>query len=294
MFLAPLFAFIYLQRIHQKFKILQALLIFASFTQLGVFIVKANDPGFKDPLAYTQSRSYLKFLETEHQQKTNLLITDKLDEFLVDNWALKHYYDDYKLLLYKTLTNISLDATFSAPDSLSAIGGHLITQLISPGQRYLGENLPYQDLFIGLFLIINYASVTVISAWNITKIYTGILAISLLVPIKWYRKKLTINIYEFFLLGLLGYAPLLTGSYFATNYLTSYNEHSEIYKIESVEMHTFYSDLILENDTLSEYALLTCFDSRDSSLYKGRTKAKYTFEYGGLGLKILIDKRAIP
>ena len=69
---------------------------------------------------------------------------------------------------------------------------------------------------------------------------------------------------------------------------------SIIYKIEQVEIHTFYSDLILENDTLSEYALLTSFDSRDSSLYKGRTKAWYLFEDGGLGLKILKDKRAIP
>jgi hypothetical protein len=148
--------------------------------------------------------------------------------------------------------------------------------------------------FIGLFLITNYATVTVISTWSITKIFAGILAISLLIPIKWYRKKLTINIYEFFLLGLLGYAPFLTGIYFATNYFTRGNEHVETYKIEQVEMHTFFSDLILENDTLNEYALLTCFDSRDSGLYKGRTKAKYTFEDGGLGLKILVDKRAIP
>lgn len=149
-------------------------------------------------------------------------------------------------------------------------------------------------LFIGLFFIINFATVTVISTWSITKIFAGVLAISLLVPIKWYRKKLTMNIYEFFLLGLLGYAPLITGTFFAANYFTSSNEHSEVYKIEQVEMSTFYSDLILENDTLNEYALLTCFDSRDSSLYKGRTKAKYTFEDGGFGLKILIDKRAIP
>lgn len=150
------------------------------------------------------------------------------------------------------------------------------------------------SLFVGLFLLIKFATVTVITTWSISKIFAGVLAISLLVPIKWYRKKLTMNVYEFFLIGLLGYAPLLTGTYFATNFLTSSNEHSEIYKIEQVEMHTFYSDLKLENDTLSEYALLTCFDSRDSSLYKGRTKAKYTFEDGGLGLKILVDKRAIP
>ena len=81
-------------------------------------------------------------------------------------------------------------------------------------------------LFIGLFFIINYATVTVISTWNITKIFAGILAISLLVPIKWYRKKLTMNIYEFFLLSLLGYAPLLTGVYFAANYFTRNNEHN--------------------------------------------------------------------
>lgn len=150
------------------------------------------------------------------------------------------------------------------------------------------------SLFAGLFLLVNYASITVISIWSITKIFTGILAVSLLIPIKWYRKTLTISIYEFFLIGLLGYAPLFSGLFFGLNYSFRSNEHSEIYKIEKIEMSTFFSDLILESDTLSEYAILTSFDSRDSSYYKGRKTIRYILEDGGLGLKILVDKRAIP
>ena len=148
--------------------------------------------------------------------------------------------------------------------------------------------------FIGLGMIVIFASETVISIWGITKIFSFLLAITLLIPIKWYRKKLTMNVYEFFLLSLLGYAPFLTGLFFTVNYLNQSNFHVEKYPIESIERGIYFSDIILKNDTLSEYAILTSFDNRDSTFYKGRKQMRYEFKHGGLGLKILLDKRAIP
>ncbi len=148
--------------------------------------------------------------------------------------------------------------------------------------------------FIGLFLLVNFASETVISIWGITKVVVGIFAISLLVPIKWYRKKLTMSIYEFFLISLLGYAPLFGGLFFFTNHIGSDNFHVETYNIESIEMSRYFSTIHLENDTLEEYAILTAFDSRDSAYYKGRSTARYEFKDGLWGLKIVLDKRAIP
>jgi hypothetical protein len=149
-------------------------------------------------------------------------------------------------------------------------------------------------LFVGLFLLVNYASETVISVWGITKIVVGIFAVSLLVPIKWYRKKFTMSVYEFFLINLLGYAPLFSGLFFFTNHIGSNNFHIETYKIKSIEMGRYFSSMQLENDTLSEYAILTAFDSRDSTYYKGRSTARYEFMDGLWGLKVILDKRAIP
>ncbi len=149
-------------------------------------------------------------------------------------------------------------------------------------------------LFIGLFLLVNFASETVISIWGITKIIAGIFAITLLIPIKWYRKRFTMSIYEFFLISLLGYSPLLAGLFFFTNHIGSDNFHVETYNIESIEMSRYFSTIHLENDTLSEYAILTAFDSRDSAFYKGRSTARYEFKDGLWGLKIMLDKRAIP
>jgi hypothetical protein len=149
-------------------------------------------------------------------------------------------------------------------------------------------------LFVGLGMMVSIGSITVITVWGITKIFAFVLAISLLIPIKWYRKKLTMNIYEYFLLSLLGYAPFITGLFFGINYYNRANFHVETYSIQSIERGKFYSDIHLNNDTLSEYPLLTSFDDRDSNFYKGRSKMRYEFEEGGLGLKILLDKRAIP
>jgi hypothetical protein len=149
-------------------------------------------------------------------------------------------------------------------------------------------------LFIGLGLIITFATSTVITIWGITKIFAFVLAISLLIPIKWYRKKLTMNVYEFFLLSLLGYAPIITGLFFTLNFTTRSNYHVETYTIQSIEKGKYYSDVHLKNDTLSEYSLLTSYDTRESNFYLGRKTMRYEFEDGGFGLKILVDKRAIP
>jgi len=148
--------------------------------------------------------------------------------------------------------------------------------------------------FIGLLMIVIFGSETVISIWGITKIFAFVLAITLLIPIKWYRKKFTMNVYEYFLLSFLGYAPFLTGLFFTLNYVNRANFHVETYPIESIERNEYYSEVHLNNDTLSEYALLTSFDDRDFAFYFNKRKMRYEFEDGGLGLKILLDKRAIP
>ncbi len=145
--------------------------------------------------------------------------------------------------------------------------------------------------FMGFFLLIQFGSVTVISFWGMSKIFAIFLAIGLLIPIKWYRKKWTMNIYEYFLVSLLGIAPFFSGLIFLINFSFSHTPHIESYEIEKISEGNLYSDIHLKNDTLSEYGILTSNDSREYQIIENAKKVEYHLEYGALGMKVLMERK---
>lgn len=143
---------------------------------------------------------------------------------------------------------------------------------------------------IGFFMLIQFGMFTVITFWNITKIFAVFLAIGLLIPLKWYRKKWTMNIYEYFLVNLLGIAPLFTGIIFFFNFLFSHHPHKESYDIESISEGTFYAEIHLSDNTFEDYNILVSMDDNEYKMYKGAKQVEYFFLEGGLGMKILVSR----
>lgn len=110
----------------------------------------------------------------------------------------------------------------------------------------------------------------------------------LAIPIKFYRKYLTISFYEFFILNLVSVTPLLLMLIFSLNYFIQIDETTETFPVEKVRYNQKYMKRIV---TLKNYkhadfeAFRTIYDWNS---FSNRSHNEYVIRYttGVFGIKM--------
>ena len=110
-------------------------------------------------------------------------------------------------------------------------------------------------LFMSCFYILNHFTILDLSAFGLFKVYCFFIGASFLIPIRLYRKSLTMSMYEYIIFNILSIAPLFCSSFFILNDSFSGQPYTETYNVTSAireDLHTYY---ILENNQYEDQPL---------------------------------------
>jgi len=108
-------------------------------------------------------------------------------------------------------------------------------------------------LFVGLFLIIGFYSITIISFYTITKFLVGFAIAGFLIPLNYYQKWFNFIKYEMIIFNVIGVAPLFTGILLLLNFIIVLNTSTETYKIEKAYFDSGrFVGIVLENNAYAD------------------------------------------
>jgi hypothetical protein len=145
--------------------------------------------------------------------------------------------------------------------------------------------------FISLFYIFNMFLQIDLSLFGLTRLAALFLAVSFLIPIKLYRIKFTMSIYEYILLNFLAITPALLALMLSLNYNLRGDMYSETYRIASIERLERKTIYHLKDDQYQQAEYLrTIADNEEIE----RTNNKYLsiyFSDGLFGIRVIEKKQ---
>ncbi len=145
--------------------------------------------------------------------------------------------------------------------------------------------------FISNLYIIEEFNHLDLSLLGLIKLIAFLIGFGLLIPIKFYRKWLTISIYEYLILNFITIAPLLCALIIFTNENFKSDIYYESYKIESSEWVKGKTIFYLENNQYEEKEYLRSIKDNEE-FEKFGTENFSIFFYDGLwGIRIIEKKR---
>jgi hypothetical protein len=145
-------------------------------------------------------------------------------------------------------------------------------------------------LFMSCFYIFQHFMEIDLSVFGLFKTFCFFVAVTFLIPIKFYRKRLTISIYEYIILNIISLTPLFCSSFFIINASFSGATYSETYKIIDVETTHGVSSYLLENDQYIDKAYLRTINSTDEFKVYGTDSLRINFSNGLLGVRLIKAK----
>lgn len=166
-------------------------------------------------------------------------------------------------------------------------------------KNYPNDSKDNMDSFNSLMVVGFFAASVIIIALfkqldlslpGLLKLYCLILGISYLIPVRFYRKKLTMSLYEYILFNILGFTPLIISLIFLLNIGFSGAPYTETHKISSkVKQHSVVTYL-LENDVYADKAYLRTIDHMEMVEIRGSEYLTITFSKGLFGIRIIEKK----
>lgn len=165
---------------------------------------------------------------------------------------------------------------------------HISDEYDNMGWLHIAMVLAY---FLSIAVILNGYPVVDLTLYEFFQMLCLMLAITFLIPLKLYRKKLTMSIYEYIILNFIGLTPFLCASFLLANEGMKGNNYEESYKIihiERVEKSTVFT---LENDQYQERPYLRTIYDSETFVKTGIDSLGILFSKGGLGVRIIERKR---
>jgi len=129
-----------------------------------------------------------------------------------------------------------------------------------------------------------------ISLFQLFQLYCLVLGIGFLIPIKLYRKKLTMSYYEYVIFNILTFSTILLVILFKINNSFKGPEYVETYAIESYEQTEYNTMYFLENNEYEDKEYLRSIDQYDEIEVKGNSSLSLYFSDGFLGIRIVEKK----
>ncbi len=145
--------------------------------------------------------------------------------------------------------------------------------------------------FVSCFMIYNFFQDVELSAFQLLKIFCLLVGIGFLIPIKLYRKKLTMSMYEYIFFNLLGFSTISCALLFLLNASFKDATYEETYRITDIErIHKAYI-LSLEEDAYADKEYLRIIRDKDNIEKRGNQFYSISFSDGFLGVRIIEKKR---
>lgn len=126
---------------------------------------------------------------------------------------------------------------------------------------------------------------------GIFKLFCFFIGISFLIPIKIYRKKLTISIYEYIILNIITVAPVLCSIVLFLNAVFAGDPYTEQYKITSTYIEGTQVYYVLENDTYLDKPYLRTINKNEEADFQGTDYIELTFKDGLFGIRKVVSKK---
>ena len=152
--------------------------------------------------------------------------------------------------------------------------------------------------FIGIVTIYVIGLITVLNMYDFTRIIAFFCLSGLLIPLRFYRKYLSIDKLEVVFFNIMGVGPIIFSFLLLLNFFTAGPHRIETYEIVAKEaldssLHggkTFYR-VTLEDDALERYPTLRRIDPVEHNFYPANTnRMNFEFSTGIIGWDILHGK----
>lgn len=157
------------------------------------------------------------------------------------------------------------------------------------------ENFTYVMIlayFGALFYIIQTFPYLDLKKIELLRFYCLFLAIGFLLPLKLYRKKFTMSIYEYLIFNILTFASSTFALFLILNASITVQKPIETYKIEQVKRIDGYTIYTLENNAYQEKEYLRKINDIDLVTAKGENYLKIHFKKGLFGIRS-IDRKEL-
>lgn len=145
--------------------------------------------------------------------------------------------------------------------------------------------------FISCMLIYSLFLDAVMSKMSLLKLFFVLAAISFLIPIKLYRKWLTMSMYEYVFFNILGLTTISCALFFVLNASFKGQPYEESYKIVNIERQGKAFLFDLEHDQYKEEEYLRTIRDKDPYYRNGNEFFSITFSDGLFGVRIVENKR---
>lgn len=169
------------------------------------------------------------------------------------------------------------------------------------GEKHQKISLPQKDnmgsahvvlvllfFFCAAFLGNTFLSID-LSLFDYLKFFLIFLVLSIAVPIKWYRKKLTLSYYEFYIFNTISIAPFLFSFFLFLNFVST-NSSTKKYKIVNATLEERKRIYTLENSALNNKEFARTFTNKELNRIFGGDTLKIQFSTGIFGITRVDEK----
>ena len=146
------------------------------------------------------------------------------------------------------------------------------------------------SFFMGCFLIFFQFESLDLSLFGLIKFYALFVGISFLIPIKLYRKKLTMSFYEYLLFNFLSFAVLAIALLFYTNNKFAGPTYVETYEIINFDQNEYETVYILKDNQYENKKYIRSVKQGDEVIIEGNSKLSIYFSDGLFGLRKIEKK----
>jgi len=150
--------------------------------------------------------------------------------------------------------------------------------------------LMVMSFFAASFYLLSSFFTLDISLTNLVQLYCFFIGISFLIPIKIYRKKLTMSFYEYLIFNFISFAPILISICFLLNGSIKGDAYVETYTIINSEHDEFKTVYFLENNKYEDKEYLRSIKQGDELEVMGSSKLSIYFTEGLFGFRIIEKK----
>lgn len=146
--------------------------------------------------------------------------------------------------------------------------------------------------FTSLFISLQFFQIVDLSLYAFFRLNLLFIGVSFLIPIYFYRKKLSMSFYEYTLINILSIGPFLCTLCLIFNFIFSGNSYVESYAIVEKKREGSNVVLTLEGNHYSDKEYLrTISDFESAGSIGGAKQLHIQFSDGLFGIRIIEEKR---
>jgi hypothetical protein len=145
--------------------------------------------------------------------------------------------------------------------------------------------------FASCLVVLNAFLIADLNTFELIRLICLMLAISFFIPIKVYRRKFTMSMYEYILLNLIGISPLFMALFLGGNWMFKGEAYEESYRIEEMVRDDKSMILMLENDAYQEREFLRTLYPNEEFEKEGTDNYSIYFADGPFGVRFIEGKK---